>query len=142
MPMAAQVPCSFRALPAKLGEENSLASSFHLLHLLICVTAQSQVTQLGSQADSGTAWACQASIPHLDFPAQGQWKPVSHLKEVLSPKQEVALQTKTPRQDLPRALGQVAWVAEFEEGREADWYIAALIQILLETQTQYPSSAL
>lgn len=34
--------------------------------------------------------------PHLDFPARGQWKPVSHLKEVLSPKQEVALQTETP----------------------------------------------
>lgn len=54
MPMAAQVPCSLRALPAELGEENSLASSFHLL-LLVCVTAQSQVIQLGSQAEGGTA---------------------------------------------------------------------------------------
>lgn len=96
MPMAAQVPCSRRALPAELGEENSLASSFHLLPLLVYVTAQSQVTQLGSQAEGGTAWACQAFSPHLDFPARGQWKPVSHLKEVLSPKQEVALQTETP----------------------------------------------
>lgn len=55
MPMAAQVPCSLGALPAELGEENSLASSFHLLLLLVCVTAQSQVIQLGSQAEGGTA---------------------------------------------------------------------------------------
>lgn len=47
-----------------------------------------------------------------------------------------------PLQDLLRTLGQVAWAAEIDEEREADWDMAAVIQILPETQTQYPSSAL
>lgn len=62
-----------------------------------------RVTQLGSQAEGDVAWAY--LHPHAGFPARDQWEPVSHLKEVFGPKQEVALQAEKG----PEAGG---WVAE------------------------------
>lgn len=68
--------------------------SISLSYLQSVALLRLKVTQLGSQAEGDRA---QARLnPHLGFPARGQWEPVSHLKEVLGPKQEVAVRAETP----------------------------------------------
>lgn len=132
---------TLRALPARL-DEDGLSSPFH--HPPSTSILWLGVTQPREQAREE---AGQAHLhPHLGFLARGQWQPVSHLKEVPGPKQEVALlvEPSSPNRSSP---GQVLMKedspqADPDEGREADWDKATPIQILPETQMQHPLSAL
>lgn len=74
-----------------------------------------RVTPLGSQAEGGTAWAC--LHPHIGFPTQGQWEPLSHLKEVLGLKQEVALGAETPWRISPGPWGGGPWATVCDGGK-------------------------
>ena len=92
---------TLRALPARL-DEDGLASPFH--HPPSTSILWLGVTQPREQAREE---AGQAHLhPHLGFLARGQWQPVSHLKEVPGPKQEVALlvEPSSPNRSSP---GQV-----------------------------------
>lgn len=66
----------------------------------------------------------------------GQWEPVSHFKEVLGPKQEVALLAENPFR-IPQ--GPEQQVAKGAEPEEAAWDTVTPIWILPETQTWHPS---
>ena len=100
-PLKPELSHTLRALPARL-DEDGLASPFH--HPPSTSILWLGVTQPREQAREE---AGQAHLhPHLGFLARGQREPVSHLKEVPGPKQEVALLAE-PSSPNRSSLGQV-----------------------------------
>lgn len=128
--LRAQAPCSLRALPTRLGEEESLAFSFQL-HLLppVCGTAQPQGHPSGV---AGRGWhGPRLSPPPPWLPSRGPEGACESLEGSAQPQTGSGSSSRNSLQDLARALSQVSWAA-VDEGREADWGIAKAIQILPE----------
>ena len=86
MPTVAPIPLHSQSPACQAGrEQSSILLPWPSSYSQSVALLRFRVTQPGYQAGRDAAGA--RLHPHLGFPAWGQWEPMSHLKEVLGPKQ-------------------------------------------------------